>query len=402
MPAFEISNGVYSVGVLNPSLRIFDIIMKTEYGTSYNAYLVRGRKTALIETVHTDYFDEYLANIKSIVALKDIDYIILNHTEPDHSGSLKYLLSENPDIRVITTIAGQKYLKEIVNGEFCSQVVKDGDSIDLGGKTLKFVIAPFLHWPDSMFTYLAEDCTLFSCDFLGSHFCEPRMYNNKIVYREQYENAFHFYYDVIFSPFRDYVLNGIEKIKDMKIDSICPSHGPILAEDIDKLIELYKEWSSDILHKNDPKKVLICFISAYGCTQRMAEEFEKAFRSIGNFEVELVNIIYHDLIEIKSKIEQADALLFGSPTINRDAVKPIWDVLSVVDVFKNKGKPCCVFGSYGWSGEAVKMLEERVKGLKLNLFEEGIRVNFVPSKQELEKAFDYGTRFAKLLIEPDK
>lgn len=398
MAAFEIKNGIYSVGVLNPNLRIFDIIMKTEYGTSYNAYLVKGEKaSALIETVHTQFFDEYLDNIRGIVDFKDIDYVILNHTEPDHSGSLKYLLEQNPNIKVVTSMAGNKYMQGIVNGAFDSQIVKDGDSIDLGGKVLKFIIAPFLHWPDSMFTYIEEEATLFPCDFLGSHYCEPRMFDNKIIYEKNYAKAFRFYYDCIFSPFKEHVLKGLEKIKDLKIEVACPSHGPIIVENLQKYMELYREWSSDIQDKNDPKKVLITYVSAYGCTRRMAEELEKGIKSAGDFDVELINVIYEDMGVIKEKLEKADALLFGSPTINRDAVKPIWDVLSVVEVPKNTGKICGVFGSYGWSGEAIKMLEDRVKSLKLKLLGEGLKANFVPSEDELKKVFEYGVSFGNEL-----
>ncbi len=399
MAAFEIQENIYSVGVLNPNLRIFDIIMKTEYGTTYNAYLVKGReKTALIETVHLPFFDEYLDNIKTVVDIKDIDYIILNHTEPDHSGALKYLLRENPNITVITSMAGNKYIQGIVNQEFDYQIVKDGHTIDLGGKTLKFIIAPFLHWPDSMFTYVEEDELLFSCDFLGCHYCEPRMYDDKIVYQQDFEEAVKYYYDCIFSPFKSNVLNGLDKIKDLKIKTICPSHGPILVERIQKTMDLYREWSSDILEKNSVPKVIIAYISAYGCTQKIAEELEKAITDTAKMEVKMFNIIYSDIGEIKEEIEKADAILFGSPTINRDAVKPIWDVLSVVEVPKNKGKLCGVFGSYGWSGEATKMMEDRVKGLKLKLFGEGIRVNFIPSEDDLKSIYEYGTAFAKELI----
>lgn len=397
MAAFEIKDGIYSVGVLNPNLRIFDIIMKTEYGTSYNAYLIKGEKTALVEAVHAPFFDEYLDNIRSIVDIKDIDYIILNHTEPDHSGALKYLLEENPDIKVITSMPGNKYIRDIVNRTFDHQVVKDGDTLDLGGKVLKFIIAPFLHWPDSMFTYVETDDVLFSCDFLGCHYCEPRMYDHKIIYRENFEDAFRYYYDVIFGPFKEHVLKGLEKIEGLKIDVICPSHGPILIEGIQKAQQLYKEWSHDITEKNNPPKVVIAYISAYGCTRRMAEELEKAIKDTGSIEVELMNIIYSDIHDIKEKIEKADGVLFGSPTINRDAVKPVWDLLSMVEVFKNKGKLCGVFGSYGWSGEAVKMMEERVKSLKLKLFGEGITAKFVPSEEELKKIYEYGKAFAQAM-----
>lgn len=402
MKAFEIKNGVYSVGVLNPNLRIFDIIMKTEYGTSYNAYLVKGEKTALIETVHTTFFDEYLENIKSITDIKKIDYIILNHTEPDHSGALKQLLGENPDIEVITSMAGNKYIQSITNRDLKCRIVKDGDTIDLGGgKVLKFMIAPFLHWPDSMFTYVEGDNVLFSCDFLGAHYCEPRMYDDLVLYPKEYEDAFKFYFDVIFGPFKEHVLKGLDKIEGLKIDYVCTSHGPILRQAIDMATKQYREWSSDINIKNDIPKVVISYISAYRCTERMAEEIKRGIESVanGNVEVKLFNIIYNDITHIKEEIEKADALLFGSPTINRDAVKPIWDVLSVVEVPKNQGKLCGVFGSYGWSGEGIKMMEERVKSLKLKLFGEGMKANFVPSEEELKKLFEYGVAFGKELVE---
>jgi len=398
MSVLMIREGVFSVGVLNPNLRIFDIIMKTEFGTSYNAYLVKGEKTALIETVHGTFFEEYLDNLASLVDLDKIDYIILNHTEPDHSGALKYLLDKNPDIQVVGSMAAQKYAKAIVNTSFNAITVKDGDSIDLGGKTLKFIIAPFLHWPDSMFTWLEEDKILFSCDFLGCHYCEPRMTNDKIIYNDKYDEAFKYYYNVIFGPFKEHVVKGLEKINDLPIEVVAPSHGPILVADIDKAIGNYKKWSSSFERNNVAPKIVIAYVSAYGCTKRMAEEIQRGIETIGNFEVMKFNIIEHSIDEIVGAIEEADGVLFGSPTINRDAVKPVWDVLTSIDAISNKNKLCGVFGSYGWSGEAVGMIEERVNSLKLNLFSGGIKANFVPSEVELKTAFEYGQSFAQELM----
>ena len=398
MGAFEITKGIYAVGVLNPNLRIFDIIMKTEYGTSYNAYLVKGDKVALVEAVHTRFFGDYLKNIKEIVDIDEIDYIILNHTEPDHSGALKQLLEENSNIKVITSAPGAKYIKGILNREINNQVVKDGEILDLGqGKQLKFMMAPFLHWPDSMFTYVEQDKVLFSCDFLGCHFCEPRMYDTRILYPREFEDAFSYYYDVIFGPFNQYVQKGLEKIEKLAIDYICPSHGPILTEKIAWAKEKYQVWSKEEIAADKKPKVLIAYVSAYGCTRRMAEELEKAIKDTKDIRVEKVDIIHEDIMALKEKVEKADALLFGSPTINRDAVKPVWDLLSLVDVFKNKDKLCGIFGSYGWSGEAVGMLSARVKSLKLKLHEEGIKANFVPSEQELLAVYEYGKSFASKL-----
>ncbi len=399
MAIMKLKDGITSVGVLNPNMRVFDIIMQTEYGTSYNAYVVKGEKTALIDTVHTRFFEDYLENVQSVVDIKEVDYIVSNHTEPDHSGSIQKILELNPNITIVSTMAGKKYLDKITNRSFASIVVKDGETLDLGGKTLLFRVAPFLHWPDSMFTYVQEDKVLFSCDMFGCHYCEPRMLDSVIAYPEKYEDAFRHYYEAIFSPFKEFVLAGIEKIKDLDFDMVCTSHGPVLVEHIDECIEKYRQWSGDFKRSNDPKKVVMVYVSAYGCTKRLGQEMQKAITDTSSCEVEMINAIEMDLTSIKEKIDQADAILLGSPTINKDALKPIWDVLSVVEVLKNKDKLCGIFGSYGWSGEGFKMLEERVKGLKLKLVGESVRANFVPNEEELHKAYDWAVAFAKQVQE---
>jgi flavorubredoxin len=396
--SLEIKKDIYYVGALNPNLRIFDIIMKTEFGTTYNAYLIKGKKTALIETVHTRFFDNFLANIQEIIDVKNIDYVVLNHTEPDHSGSLKTLIEKNPDITIVSSRAGNMYLKSITNREINGLIVKDGDVIDLGGKTLKFINAPFLHWPDSMFTYVEEDGVLFTCDVLGCHYCEPYILDTKIAYEDCYNEAFKYYYEAIFSPFKQHVISGLDKIRDLKFDMVCPSHGPVLTEKIETSISKYREWSLETKKDSSKLKVYIPYVSAYGCTEKMACELKKAIQESDNIEVEMVDVIYEDISKIKENIEKADGILIGSPTINRDALKPIWDVLSVIEVNKNQGKLCGVFGSYGWSGEAVKMIIERAKGLRLKVYGEGIRSNFVPSEEELNDVYEYGKGFAAELF----
>ena len=395
----KIKENVYAVGVQNPSLRVFDIIMKTEYGTTYNAYLVKGNeKNALIELVHADFWDEYIENITALTDIKSIDYVILNHTEPDHSGSIIKLLELNPNITIITSMAGQKYLRAIANRDFNSQIVRDGDTLDLGGKTLRFFSAPFLHWPDSMFTYIQEDSILFSCDFLGAHFCEPRGVDTKIAYDKRYNKSFLYYYNAIFGPFKEYVLKGLDKISDLNLDVVCPSHGPILTTSINAAIFKYRGWSEAALQKNDIKKVFILYASAYGCTATLAKAIADGISIHGNFDIENVNVLDITLDEIKEKIDVSDVIIFGSPTLNRDAVKPIWDALSVVDAITNRDKIAGAFGSYGWSGEAVKMLIDRMIGLKLKVIGNGVRANFAPSQDEIKTAFEYGEEIAKNII----
>ncbi len=387
----QVTDHVYYVGALNPNLRVFDIIMKTDYGTSYNAYLIKGEKTALVEAVHEKFYEDYFEKIKELVPLADIDYIILNHTEPDHSGCLYELFEHNPDITVVASTAGIKNIGGITNTAFRSQVVKDGDQLDLGaGVVLQFAIAPNLHWPDSMFTYLAADKVLFSCDVFGCHYCEPRIFDEKIVYPQKYDIALKEYFDAIFGPFKPFVLKGLEKIAPFDFTTICTSHGPILRQRVQQNVALYQQWSTP--QPKAGKKAAIFYVSAYGYTRKLAEVLCEALIENG-VQAESFDVIDHDYGFLREKLEQADALLFGSPTINRDAVKPIWDMLSMVDPISNKGKPCAVFGSYGWSGEACGMLADRIRGLKLTLVGEPLKFVFRPSEEDYNSVKQYAADF---------
>ena len=394
MNVVQLKEGIYSVGVQNPSLRVFDIIMATKYGTSYNAYLVAGKeKTALIETVHLTYFEEYLENLQAVCDIHKIDYLILNHTEPDHSGSVRRLLELNPDITVIATTAAHKYLANITNISYQQQAAKPGSFIDLGGIKLEFIPVPMLHWPDSMFTWCPEQKTLFSCDFLGAHYCEPRLLDTKITYPDQYLGEFKNYYEAIFSPFKPYVLAGLDKIKDLPLECVCPSHGPILMERIQSAQALYREWSTPV-SDSAVKKVLIVYVSAYGCTKKIAEILAQTLTGEFGIEVETINLVEQSFDGLAAKINSCHGLLFGTPTITRDALAPIWQASSMIDAITNKGKAAGVFGSYGWSGEGVPMIVERFKGLKLNVVGDGVTALFVPSEEETEKIREYARTFA--------
>ena len=209
----ELKNNIFYVGVKDPTLRTFDIFMKTEYGTTYNAYLVKGEKTALIETAHEKLLDSYISNIEEIMPVSEIDYLICNHTEPDHSGSVKKILELNPDVEVVGSIAAIRNLKEITNMTFKEHIAKDGAELDLGdGKVLKFCIVPNLHWPDTMVTYLESEKTLFSCDVFGAHYCEDAVVDEDIIYYDKYEKAMKVYYDCIVSPFNAFVVKALEKV----------------------------------------------------------------------------------------------------------------------------------------------------------------------------------------------
>lgn len=400
MQSKKIVDNVYSVSVLNPNLRIFDVIMKTDYGTSYNSYIVKGsEKTALIETAHLTYFNYFIDNLKEVTNLEDIEYLIMNHNEPDHSGSIEKLLDLIPNLKIITSQAGSIYLKNITNRDINVIVAKDGDSISLGDKTLTFINAPFLHWPDSMFTYLKEDKILFSCDFFGSHYCEPQMFDTCITYPNAYQTALKGYYDAIFGPFKPYVLKGLEKIKDLEIEYAATSHGPILSRKglLTDVMEKYKQWSTPIVREN--KVIPIFYCSAYGNTELLAKSIASGIKEvIPTADVEIFDIIYHDMNDLSALLNQSDAFLIGSPTINKDAVPPVWNLLSHVDAVNIQKRPVALFGSYGWSGEAVKNLRSRLEGLKVKLFEEDMRVVFIPTSEDLEKAKEFGKAFANTIL----
>lgn len=396
-----IKENVFYTGTLNPNLRVFDVIMRTDYGTSYNSYIVKGsEQTALIETSH-DTFSDYLAdNIKEILDDRKIDYLILNHTEPDHSGGVNKIIDMFPDITIVLSPAASVYIKNITGRENLKlRIVKDKDRIDLGGKTLEFINAPFLHWPDSMFTWLAEDKILFSCDFLGCHYCEPQITDQRIVYNDKYWDAFAYYYKCIFGPFAPYVISGLDKIKDLDIDCVCTSHGPILTKqgNLPKAMQLYREWATS--KPKAYKMIPIFYATAYGNTQKLAQAIAQGIESVlPDAQVDSYNIIEHDMGTLAALLNESDAFLIGALTINREVVPPVSVLLSHIDAVNIPKRPVAVFSSYGWSGEGIPHVEERLRSLKLNVFDKNYKVCFVPTEQELKDAVAFGAEFANSLI----
>lgn len=393
----KIVNGIYDVGVLDPNLRIFDVIMKTEFGTSYNAYIVKGsEKTALIETVHKSFFSAYIEQIEEIVDLSDVDYLVMNHNEPDHSGSIAQLLQRYPNITVLASQAGCAYLKNIVNLPGMQiKTVRDGDTVSLGDKTLQFLIAPFLHWPDSMFTWVPEEKVLFSCDFLGTHYCEPQLLDERVVYPEYYWASLQNYYDAIFAPFGAYVTKGLDKISGLDIRFACPSHGPVLTKEgfLPEVIRRYRNWCRPA--RQGQTSIPIFYCSAYGNTAQLAEAIAKGIREVlPHAAVECFNIIEHNMEALQKRLNESTAFLLGSPTINRDALSPLWVLLAHVDAIRIPKRPAAVFGSYGWSGEATGSLAARLQTLKADVFEKQFRIVFVPTEEDLVAAREFGKEFA--------
>jgi flavorubredoxin len=391
MEPIEIKRDVHWIGVLDHDLRLFDILFPTEAGTTYNAYLVRGEKVAVVDTAKGRCYDQFLSHLRALVAPEDVDYVVCNHMEPDHSGALAAFLEEAKNAQVVVSRTGEHYVSNILNADVHPLKMGDGDVLDLGGKTLRFVFAPFLHWPDTMFTYAVEDKVLFPCDVFGSHVCDERMFNDLVG---DFSHEFEYYYQGIMRPFKDKMLEAIDKIRGLEIDVIAPSHGPILRKDPWEYVDQYAEWSTPAT--TTAKKVLIFYASAHGNTKRMAEEVAKG-AAIDGVEVEMFDLTETAPGEVLDSMEAAQALVFGSPTINGDAVKPVWDLLSSLATIRLRGKVGGVFGSYGWSGEAVGMVEDRLQSLKFKVPEPGLRFTLVPTVEELAACREFGARIAESL-----
>lgn len=375
----KIADNVYYVGVSNPTLRVFDIIMCTEYGTTYNSYLVKGAdKTALIDGAHKGFEANFQENVEAITDFANIDYMVVNHTEPDHSGAIRLVIEKNPDIVVYGTAACLKNLDNIVRLPFNRVAVKDGDTLELGGKTLTFCVSPNIHWPDTMMTYLAEDKILFSCDFLGAHFAEPTMYVHKAYKKELYEKEFKVYYDAIMGPFAKFVIRALDRIKDLDIALVCPSHGPmIMGGDIQVAMDTYRKWATP--EEKTDKTVAIYYVSAYGYTRQMCQYLAEKLEAKG-LVVNAFDVIKTDAADIAAHLED-DCLVFGSPTLNRAALKPVLDVISSIDAVGAAGRPYATLGCFGWSGEACAQLNDRCNSIKMKQVGESVRSQFTPTDE---------------------
>ena len=397
MSAIKAMDDLWWVGVEDHDLRVFDIVMHSDWGTSYNAYAVRGTEgVALFETVKEKFFDEYLANLKEVCSLDEVRYIVVGHTEPDHSGSLEKLLDLTPNATVVGSATAITFLKEIVNKPFASRAVKDGETIDLGGRTLSFLSVPFLHWPDSMYTYIPELGALFTVDSFGCHYADDRVFNDLID--GDFTEAYKYYFDCIMGPFKPFVLKALDKIKGLDIRFIGNGHGPVLRTDIPKYLEMYRAWATPVVVPADERRVAIAYVSAYGYTRQLAGVIADALAEGGVKHVELYDLVECDLETARAAVQSADGFLLGSPTLVGDALPPIYEMLVGLNPIIHKGKPAGAFGSFGWSGEAVPKLTAQMQAIGLKLPVEGLKVRFKPSEAQLAEARQFGLDFAAAVL----
>ncbi len=391
----DVTKDVKWIGILDPDLITFDVVMETKYGTTYNSYFINAEKPAIVETAKEKYWDVYLDKIKAVTDPSKIQYIIVNHTEPDHSGSVARLLDIAPDATIIGSGPAISYLGDLTGKSFKHLIAKDGMTLDLGNKTLKFISAPNLHWPDSMYTYLQEDQVLFTCDSFGAHYCHEAMFDDLVG---NFDNAFTYYFNVILRPFSKFMLKAIEKIRPLEIKAVCTGHGPILRTYWKKYVDLTERYAKEYAGLPGKNRVWIAYVSAYQNTGQIAEKIAQGIRSAGNIEAEVSDIEMMEPGLMEENIMRSDAVLIGSPTINKNTLMPVYKLFAVVNPIRDAGKLAGVFGSYGWSGEAVKIIDVILKELKLKPLEEPFVVKFTPHEDGLQKSFEFGKRFGEKMI----
>ena len=396
MKTLELRDGFYWAGIVDDNLRVFDIIMYTEFGTTYNSYVWKaGDKVVLFETAKEKFFDEYLDKLKEIIDVTKIDYLIVDHTEPDHAGSIGRLLEYSPQMKIVATGCAIGFLKEIVNHDFTSIAVKDNQTMEIGGKTLRFLVVPNLHWPDTMYTYIEEEQILVTCDSFGSHYGFHDVLASKVTDQEGYMRATKYYFDCIIGPFKPFMLKALDKVRQLDVSMICPGHGPVIDENIDRMYNIYEDWCT-VVNPNRKKTVIIPYVSAYGYTKQLAEEISRGIQDSGDIDVRSYDLVEADQDKVLEELGFADGILFGTPTIVGEALKPIWDLTTSIFAGTHGGKLASAFGSYGWSGEGVPHIIERLKQLRMKVVD-GLKIRFKPGENNLLDAYEYGYNFGCIL-----
>lgn len=393
-----LTNDVSWIGVLDRDIVTFDVVMETRYGTTYNSYFINAGKKTVVETVKDKFWDVYREKLLSLTDPSEIEYIIMDHTEPDHSGCLGKLLEIAPNARVVGSGNAIRYLKDLLGYEVPHLIIKGGDSLDLGNKTLKFIGAPNLHWPDSIMTWLEEDRILFTCDIFGEHFCHEGMFDDQVP---DFSDAFRYYFDVIMKPYSRFMIQAIERIRNLEIGIIAPGHGMILRKDWKKWVEITEEYSREYLRNPLPNKVFLGYVSAYHNTGLIAEKIAEGIRTAGDIEVDLCNIENMDLAALEKKLTESSGIVIGCPTFSQNILLPVYQLFAAINPIRDRGKLAAAFGSYGWSGEGAKIMTSAMTSLKLDVMDEGLMIKFTPHDDTLNRCLDYGRMYGEKFLNRD-
>jgi flavorubredoxin len=381
----EVSEGVFWVGAKDWNRRIFDALIPLPYGTTYNAYLVKGKeKIALIDTVNPGFEKELVDKISQITDLASLDYVIMNHAEPDHAAAIPHIMQMGENVTLVTTEKGAKMAQVYYNvPEDRIKTVNDGDTIELGGKTLKFIEAPWLHWPETMFTYLVENRVLFSCDFFGTHTAFG-LYDEDV---EEILSSAKRYFGEIMMPFRNMGRKALDKIKELEIEIIAPSHGPIY-KNPDRVLEAYRKWTAG----ETEEKAIVVYISMWNSTEAMIKTMVETLMS-ESIEVSLHDLSRADIGEIARDLVDSRAIVLGTPTV-LGGMHPLAIYASyLVRALRPPLKYGVVLSSYGWSGGAIKQALEVLGPTKIELVG-SFEINGPPSNEDFQKIVEIGKQLS--------
>ncbi len=390
----HVKGNVYWVGKIDWELKKFHgSEYSTHKGSSYNSYLIREKKTVLIDTVWMPFAKEFVDNLEAEVGLANIDCIVQNHAEVDHSGALPELMRRRPDLPIYCTANGVKSLKGHYHQDWDFHIVKTGDSIDIGnGRSLVFVEAPMLHWPDTMFTYLAGEALLFSNDAFGHHYASELLFNDLVDQDELYDECIKYYANIL-TPFSPLVTKKIQEVVglNLPLEMIAPSHGIIWRRDPLQIVQKYAEWAADY----QENRVAILYDSMWDGTRKLAEAMARGIADAApGTEVRVHNVAKTDKNDVITDVFRSKAILVGSPTINKGILSAAAAIMEEIKGLRFKNKKAAAFGCYGWSGEGNAVLNELLKASGFALADEGFKALWEPDADTLQKAHDYGAEFA--------
>lgn len=387
----EIKKGVYWVGATDWRVRYFHgYELSTHRGSTYNSYLIKDEKTVLIDTVWEPLTDRFIENLSEVVDISNIDYVVMNHLEPDHSGALPVIMEYIPNATIIVSKRGEETIKRYYHKDWNLKIVNNGEKLSIGKNELIFIEATMLHWPDSMFTYLNGENLLFSNDAFGQHIASSDIFDDEVDETEVYQEALKYYANIL-TPFSKFVTKKIDELKGLKlpIDMIAPSHGIIWRKDPMHIVEKYYEWATG----NSKDSVVIIYNSMWGATHKMAEFIGKGVGQAG-LSYKIFNISTADRNDVLAEVFKSKGIMLGSSTVNNGLLTSLMPLIEDLMGLKFLNKVGASFGSYGWSGESPKLLNEYLIKAKINVVLDGLKFKYMPDEQELEQCIHYGKEFA--------
>ena len=393
METVELKKGIYWVGAVDWNIRDFHGY-STPTGTTYNAYLIVDEKTVLVDTVKVPFYLEMMGRISEIIDPSKIDIVISNHVEMDHSGSLAQVVERIGNPIVVTSERGKKGLEKHYQKSFNFKIVKTGETLSIGRRNLAFVEAPMLHWPDSMFTYIPEDRVLLPNDAFGQHFASTQRFEDEVNGDLVMRHAAKYYANILW-PLAPLILKKVDEVVKMgiPIDMIGPSHGLIWRRNPGRIIQAYVDWSQG----KTEKKVLIVYDTMWGSTEVMAKAILKGLMEEG-VQARLLSLRTNHRSDIIEEMLEAKGILLGSPTLNNGMFPTMGDFLTYLKGLRPKGKVFGLFGSHGWGGGAIKEMRRHLETEKFEIWEKELSVQFIPDREELKKAIEFGKEFAKIAM----